>query len=229
MRSGARTGGLARGGGLRWLLTLAGAAVLWPVTASAQTLPIPRSDYPPSTQIKYFPDWTNRQFDCNFGWNCDAGTPFLHTRTEDALHRQGGWALWGEWHGDAMGFELYSSRYDPAATPDGTSWSEYAARDEHHALEAPDWGEEARTIPAVLPCGTAGKTFAVWVDQGFWHDLFITVSWGGTREIEAATVFPPKRKWEARRYLIAQVRAAVLQAVGSPAGSTSFGVNGDCP
>jgi hypothetical protein len=220
---------LARWVRLGCLPALAGLLSAGPGVASAADLPIPRTDYPPTTHFRYFPDWSNRQFDCNFGWNCDSGEPFLHTRTEDQLHRQSGWAIWGEWHGDKMGFELYSSIYAPTTTPNSTAWSDTAAQDEHGALDALNDGTEAKTIPAVLPCDTPGQTFAVWVDKAYWHVLFITVSWGGTREIEAATVYPRKRKWEARNYLITQVRAAVLQANPTAATSTQFGVNGTCP
>jgi hypothetical protein len=220
---------LKRGARLGVVTGLAAVLAAGAVPASAATPPVPSSDYPPTTHLRYFPDWTNRQFDCNFGWECDAGVPFLHTRTEDQLHRVGGWAMWGEWHGDVMGFELYSSTYDPGAAAESTPWSEYAAEDEHGTLMALNQGLEAITVPAVLPCNTPGRTFAVWVNNGAWHVLFITVAWGGTKEIESAALYPLKRKWEARRYLIKQVRAAVLAAESMSASTTGFGVDGSCP
>src|SRR5690348_16227934 len=88
--------------GVGWLLVM---------PARAQDLPLPSAEYPPHTKLTYYPDWTNQQFDCNFGGFYDAGfyQPSFHLLTEEALHRTGGWALWGEWQGDRMGFELYSS------------------------------------------------------------------------------------------------------------------------
>jgi len=229
VRSIPRLRSILPGARLAYLLSLAVMLAACPGTATASAQPIPRADYPPSTRIQYFADWSNRQFDCNFGWNCDSGLPFLHARTEDQLHRNGGWAMWGHWHNDTMGFELYSSVYDVGPAPDSHPWSEYAAGDERVALVALNGGIDAKTLPAVLPCGTPGSTFAVWVDKGTWHVLFITVTWAGTHEIEGAALYPRKRKWEARNYLIKQVRAAVLQTDPTLASYRAFGVNGVCP
>jgi hypothetical protein len=109
-----------------------------------------------------------------------------------------------------MGFELYSSIYSPEQSPDGTSWNAYAANDEAVALKVWNRGTAAKTVPTVLPSDAHGNTFATYVNKGSWHVLFLTVSWGGTHEIEGAALFPMKRKYEARRFLIEQVRAAVM-------------------
>src|SRR5438552_1856374 len=96
---------------------------------AAANLPVPAADYPRHTRLTYYPTWTNRQFDCNFGWYCDPGDfrPYLHIATEDQLQRMGGWAIWGEWRGDRMGFELYSSVYSDQPSPDDVAWNEHAA------------------------------------------------------------------------------------------------------
>lgn len=189
--------------------------------AGADAPPIPQSDYPPSTRVEYFPNWTNKQFDCNFGWNCESETPFLHAWTEDAMHRRSGWAMWGHWHDDVMGFELYSSVYTPGPSTDTVSWNHFAARDELVALKALNKAKDAKTIPAMLPCGVNGKTFAEYVDKRGWHVFFLTVWWGPYREIEAAALYPTKKKWEARAYLIQQVRLAVRAAMAADQNGTS--------
>lgn len=187
--------------------------------ARADAPPVPASDYPSTTRIQYFPNWSNRQYDCNFGWNCETDSPFLHVRREDDLHRVSGWAMWGHWHDDIMGFELYSSVYSPTLNSDGVPWNDVAERDEGVALTVWHHATAAKTLPDVLPPGVAGKTAASYVNEGAWHVLFLTVSWGGTHEVEGAALFPMKRKYQARRFLIRQVRAAVL-ASSDPAPGT---------
>lgn len=173
------------------------------------------SDYPAGTQLQYFPQWTNEQFDCNFGWFCEYGTPFTHLKREDALHRASGWALWGEWHNDAMGFELYSSTYSADAAPAGSTWNQQAAADEQQALRLQ--GAHLVTVsPAVLSSGVAGGTFAMHLTRIGLHMLFITAWWGTSHEVEGAALYPARRSAEARRYLITQVRAAIQLASRSP-------------
>lgn len=193
------------------VLTLVGLAC-WPVTpAHAQVLPLPAGAYPSHTRLTYYPDWTNRQFDCNFGWFCDGvnDRPFLHLLTQDALHRMSGWAVWGEWQGDRMGFELYSSVYSDQQAPDSVPWNRHASADEQLALLGLRQARAARTTPMLLPDGVQGGTFAASVDRPGWHVLFLTVWWGPEHEVEAAALYPPREKGRARRYLAEQVREAV--------------------
>jgi hypothetical protein len=187
------------------------------VPAHAQDLPLPVSEYPPQTELTYFPAWTNQQFDCNFGGFCDAGIyqPSLHLLTQDALHRTGGWAIWGEWHDDRMGFELYSSVYSDQVAPDSVPWNRYAAADEQMVLLNFQQAKAARSVPSLLPAGVPGGAFVASLDGPYFHAVFLTVWWGASHEIEAAVLYPMKRRSEARRYLIQQVRTAVQVATGA--------------
>jgi hypothetical protein len=187
------------------------ACLVTPVHAAVS--PIPASAYPPHTRITYFPNWTNGEFDCNFGWVCSSGSPqpYMHMSTEDQLHRTSGWATWGEWHGDTLGFELYASVYDPGIGHDGLTWNQIAASDEN-AMLVRGQGARSETVPSLLPDGVQGGAFAYSMNRPYWHVLFLTVWWGGNSEIEAAAVYPLKKKSEAHRYLIKQVRAAVRVA-----------------
>jgi hypothetical protein len=199
------------------LLTLpAILSVVWPpdTRVRADSSPIPVTAYPPHTRITYFPDWTNRQFDCNFGWVCEGSSPqpYLHIMTEDQLHRTGGWATWGEWHDDDMGFELYSSIYDSGLAPDAVQWNQAAATDESTMLVRGQDATAVVAVPSLVPQGETGRSFAYHFDRPYWHALFLTVWWGGDHEIEAVTTFPLKKKSVARRYLIKQIHAAIRAA-----------------
>lgn len=196
-----------------WLFVVLGVAGWLATPAHATTLPLSPSDYPPHTQLTYFPTWTNEQFDCNFGWFCEINLPFLHLSTEDELHRVAGWAVWGEWRNDRMGFELYSSVYSDQPAPDGIAWNRHAATDERVALGLQQ-ARAAKTVASVLPPGVQGEVFAASLNRPYWHVLFLTAWWGPTHEIEAAVLYPLKKKHEAWRYLTEQVRAALQVADG---------------
>jgi hypothetical protein len=189
----------------------------------AESSPIPAGAYPPHTRITYFPAWTNRQFDCNFGWVCEGTSPqpYLHILTEDQLHRTGGWATWGEWHDDEMGFEVYLSTYQDGIAQDGMphpamTWNQAAAIDEQTMLVRGQKARPATAVPSLLPQGESGGSFAYHVDEPYWHVLFLTVWWGADHEIEAATTFPLKKKSLARRDLIKQIRAAIAATQAEP-------------
>lgn len=196
------------------IVAIAGACAFLAIPAGAAEYPLPTDAYPPHTRITYFPQWTNGQFDCNFGWTCEGSSqePMLHMMTQDQLHRTNGWALWGEWHGDSMGFELYSSEYEETPAPDPGTWGGYAAGDEERTLARVQKARAAKTIPSVLPPGARGGAFAYYLDRPYWHAFFLTAWWGSSHEVEAAVLYPKKKKWVARRYLIKQVRAAVKVA-----------------
>lgn len=176
-------------------------------------IPVPAGDYPRQTVLEYFPSMTNRQFDCVFGWDCDAHVPYFHLSTEDQLHRVRGWGIWGHWHDDVMGFELYSSVYVQPTTRDAPSWNQVAAQDELVALGLWRHVTAARTIPMVLPDGVRGQAFARSINLPGWHVFLLTAWWGSDREVEGAVLYPPARKGEARRDLIRQVRIAVSQVL----------------
>jgi hypothetical protein len=213
--------------GIHAVLTIVSLAAVLPISRAdvagthaadtsrnAAVFPLPAAAYPPRTHITYYAEWTNQQFDCNFGWFCDSDSPqpFVHIMTEDQLHRADGWAVWGDWHGDRMGFELYPSVYVDGTAPTGTSWNQAAATDERTMLVRVLQARAARTTPSVLPDGVTGGAFAYYLDRPYWHVLFITAWWGATHEIEAAVLYPLKQRWEARRYLIEQVRLAAQAA-----------------
>jgi hypothetical protein len=192
---------------------LAAVGIGWlPATAvHGQGLPLTAAEYPAHTHLTYYPTWTNQQFDCNFGMVCDSGTPepYLHFFSEDQLHRTGGWAIWGEWQDDRMGFELYSSVYAGGTAAGSMPWNQNAATDEQTMLVRAQLARPAKTIPSVLPDGVQGGAFAYYLSRPYWHVLFLTAWWGTDHEVEAAALYPTRLKSEARRYLIEQVRTAI--------------------
>jgi hypothetical protein len=184
----------------------------------AAVSPLPAGVYPPHTKITYHPTWSNHDFDCNFGWYCDhePPMPFVHILTEDQLHRTGGWATWGEWHGDELGFELYLSTYADGIAGGsmphpGVPWNQAAALDEQTMLVRVQKARAA-AVPAMLPDGVTGEAFAYYLALPYGHVLFLTAWWGATHEVEAAVLFPLSEKAEARRYLIKQVYLTVQLA-----------------
>jgi hypothetical protein len=178
--------------------------------------PLPDDAYPPHTKLTYYPRWSNHDFDCTFGWYCDGASPlpFVHILTEDQLHRTGGWALWGEWHGDALGFELYPSTYADGIAQDGMAhpimtWNQAAATDEQTILVRVQGAQAVTPVPQVLPAGVAGGAFAYDLTMPYGHILFLTAWCGRTQEVEAAVLYPMNKQAEARHYLSRQVRSAI--------------------
>jgi hypothetical protein len=190
------------------------------IPADAAVSPLPDGSYPTHTKVTYYASWSNHDFDCNFGWYCDQTTPmpFAHILTEDQLHRTGGWASWGEWKGDEVGFELYPSTYDDGIAQDGMphpamSWNQAAAVDEQTMLVRVQTAHALTTAPVVLPDGVQGGSFAYTFSTPYGHLLFLTAWWGATHEVEAAALYPARLKWLARHYLTLQVRAAIEIAI----------------
>jgi hypothetical protein len=107
-----------------------------------------------------------------------------------------------------MGFELYSSIYSDQVVPNSMAWNQYAAADEQTALLGFQRGTTVRRLPSVLPAGVPGGGFAIALNRPGWHIFFLTVWWGASHEVEAAVLYPVKRRAEAWHYLIEQVRTS---------------------
>jgi hypothetical protein len=157
--------------------------------------------------------------DCAWGFVCQDGQPLVHQplfhlRTQDDLHRLGGWAQFasGGVQGHHLLFALLASHYGPS-DPESMPWNVQAFSDFRIALTVVGYRDVER-VPRLAPKGAvANQSLQVL------HSPTMTVlamsCWTGSIEIEGTAIFHPNSvalRRVALHHLIAQMRAAVIAA-----------------
>jgi hypothetical protein len=195
-----------------WLLAPAG-------TTRAAGAPVPSSLYPARAHTTYFPDISNGDVDCQWGFVCPAGEgfpsdPLFHSLTQDELHRTGGWAETSvlNRHGRIMLFFLFASRYAPSLNPDGIQWVVAAFDDLDLASRAYGFVDRS-SVPQLLASMNSGEIMAK-QQHTRQFDSYLLAFWTGSQDAEALAVYnhaSSSERQTALRDLTAQVRVALHQ------------------
>ena len=191
--------------------------VIWsrlPEGAHAASPQLPARLYPAGAHVTYRPVLTNQDLDCLWGFFCEGNLPLYHPRSQDALHRVGGW---GEFagvtrHGRViMAFELFASSY---ASDGDRLWSRVAFTDLRQAVLA--HGYSLRRPPVhqlqVSAGGCLQATEVAWSPDD--QDLTVMACWSGKSEVEAIAMYPHgagRARHQAVTDLALQVSAAIAE------------------
>lgn len=172
---------------------------------------IPAAIYPPGARISYRPSLTNAQMDCMWGFLCGGNVPRFHFKTQDQLHRLGGWGQFAGVHRRGritMAFELFVSRYDAIPNAAGTPWSKQAFLDLGMALGAQGYACDRYGTSIRPPSPNGGALVAVQLLGR--QDLVVMAVWSGSVAIEGIASYDhrPAARQTAWASLVRQLQLA---------------------
>lgn len=189
-----------------------------PAYARVDSSSAPGRLYPAHTRLIDLPQVTNQQMDCKWGFSCEEGqpvtsAPIFHFQVQDALHRLGGWARFGNrtGFGPTMLFALFASRYN-SGNENGLPWNVSAFSDFRGALMSRGYGDlDLAHIPRLVPPGTLGNA-SVQLAHTADGDILAMACWTRSVEVEAIAIFVHGSMAQYRlafRALTRQMRAAL--------------------